>query len=517
MKRDWITLLISGLGLALIQPPLSFWFLAPFVWVPFLIYIQSRNLYDSLKAGYVLGLIWNGGTLYWIGWATLPGLLGALLWLPVFTALFSGIFTLVRKRWGNIAFLAVPFLWTGIEIINSMGAMAFPWNKLAYSFSRIPAMIQFASWTGAYGVTFWIMILNVLIYSAVRNHGKAGRRNISIFIVLCILPLLHGLLTMNDRFEEEQLRISLVQGNIDPYKKWTPEFIDTSFSVYHRLTNQGATQNPDFIVWPETATPAYIRHKYSYLRRIKTQIDSINIPLITGAPDYDWDEEGNFHTYNGALLIRPNSMKIERYNKIRLVPFSEKVPFVEQLPFLYNILDRIHPDIGDFTSGDSICVFHAHSATLKREVAFSIAICFESIFPGLIRQSIERGAEFLLIITNDGWFGNTSGPYQHHEIAVLRAIENRRSIARCANTGISSIIDPWGRVTMRSKLNEEIVLTGFVPVNNERSFYTRYGIWIERFFLSINGLIITMLCIQSFGLKKRKTRSMKADNGNEKR
>lgn len=517
MKGNWIYILISGLGLVLIQSPFSFWFLAPFVWVPFFLYIQSRELSDALKAGYVLGLVWNAGTLYWIGWATLPGLLGALLWLPVFTALFSGVFTLIRKRWGSIAFWAAPFVWTGIEIINSMGPMAFPWNKLAYSFTRIPVMVQFASWTGAYGVTFWILVLNIFICLAVTNHGKTVLKYLTVFIVLCILPLLHGSFSMGRQVEGEQLKISLVQGNIDPYKKWTPEYIDTSFAVYRRLTDRGASLEPDLIVWPETATPAYIRHKYQYLRQIKAQIDSLNIPLVTGAPDYDWDEEGNFHTYNGALFIRPDSWKIGRYNKIRLVPFSEKVPFAGQLPFLYTVLDRIHPDIGDFTPGDSVRVFHVYAPSMRREAAFSVAICFESIFPGLIRQFALGGAEFLVIITNDGWFGNTSGPYQHHEIAVFRAIENRRSIARCANTGISSFIDPWGRVIERSKFKQQTVLTHIIPARIKLTPYTRYGIWIERFFLIINGLMIAMICIQCLLEKNRIKRRRKENGGDKKR
>ena len=497
-RQDVLCILFTSVGLIVAFPPFPMGFIAIVVLVPFFLYLKNKDLWVSFKGGYVVGLLWAGGTLYWIGWATISGLIGVLLFVPLYFALFAVIQGWLWKRLGPLSLWAAPLVWTGIEILSSWGVMGFPWNSLAYTLTYSPILIQYASVTGMYGVTFWVVLLNVVFTFLVQNLGqwRISLRFIFVIVFLFLIPWGYGKWTFSkENMNEPKIGVSLIQGNIDPYKKWTSSFIDSNFVIYRRLTERAREQNPDLIIWPETAAPCYLRHRFTYLNRVKPQIDRSGIPLLTGSPDYEWVDQETVRKYNGALLIQPNSWRIDRYYKIHLVPFSERVPFVDRFPFLYNALMKIDRNIGDFFPGDSIKVFQFIRPRTKEKVHFSVVICYESIFPELVRKFIKRGAQFLVIITNDGWFGKTSGPYQHARIAVLRAIENRVWVARCANTGISKFIDSLGRIRGRTALNEEAVLTDFITLRRNSSFFTNYGYLIHIIVIIMNGLMLLIVFI----------------------
>ena len=498
-RQDIFKLLFSAVGLILTFPPFPAGFIATGALVPFFFYLRGKGLKKAFKGGYVLGLLWAGGTIYWIGWATLFGLLGVLLILPFYCALFAVLQGWLWKRWGDNSFVSAPFLWTGIEIISSWGSLAFPWNLLAHTQTYYPSFIQYASITGAYGVSFWVVSLNVLFFFLLSGVWQWRR---SLWLVsgigfLFILPWGYGKWVLSRPVKSKtEIRVDLIQGNIDPYKKWTQSFIDSNFVVYHRLTKRVYNQNSDLIIWPETATPCYLRYRFSYLNRVKSQVDSMKIPLLTGSPDYERRDRKTLKTYNGALLIRPRSWRIDRYYKIHLVPFSERVPLVEKVPFLYDLSKKLDLDIGNFSPGDSVVVFEFNPSSLKQRVRFSVVICYESVFPYLVREFVQKGAQFLVVITNDGWFGKTSGPYQHAQIAVLRAIENRIWVVRCANTGVSEFIDPFGRIRVKTGLNEEAVLGHFISIRSEKSFFLRHGYLFPIFILVANGLIFLIALLR---------------------
>jgi apolipoprotein N-acyltransferase len=354
-----------------------------------------------------------------------------------------------------------------------------------------------------FGVTFWVVLSNVLVFFIIENrhHRSRSLALVGGLILLIGVPWIQGRWALSrSKPMEGGLKLSLVQGNIDPYRKWSPSFIDSNFVRYHRLTEIAASAKPDLIVWPETATPSYIRYRPSRKRQIRLQVDSLGIPILTGAPDYRRIGEKS-EVYNGAFLFRPDSWKMDCYHKIQLVPFSERVPLMGKLPILYDLARRTHLDVGGFSPGDSVVVFEWYSSRVHRTIRFSTIICYESIFPYLVRRFVRKGAQFLVIITNDGWFGNTSGPYQHAQFAVYRAIENRVWIARCANTGISEFVDPYGRVQSKTRFNQEAIQHGSVGTEGGDSLFVVWG----QVFLYV--ILLACGCVLVFTIFKKGTNS----------
>ena len=477
-RRDIRLVLLTSIGLILSYPPFPTGFIASVAMVPFFFFMKEKRVWEAMRGGYIVGVIWAAGTLYWIGWATVIGLVGAMIWLGLPFAFFAGAQSWLEKRWGMWSYAFAPLVWTCVEIVFSWGPMGFTWNSLANTQTYYPVLIQYASVTGQFGVTFWVVSLNVLFFFLFSHGWKKTQssRLAAAILLMYVIPLGYGCwLFSHPQPRGDELKISLVQGNIDPYKKWSPAFIDSNFTVYHRLTAEAADFGPNLVVWPETAAPTYLRHRFRRLRQVKSQLDSLGIPLLTGAPDYRRRKGKKPEVYNSAFLIHPDSWRMEAYSKIHLVPFGEKVPLVGKFPVLYDLARKTHLDVGGFASGDSVVVFRLRPPSKRGVIRFSTIICYESIFPYLVRRFIKGGARFLVIVTNDGWFGHTSGPYQHAQIAVLRAIENRTWIARCANTGISELIDPMGRIRSRTRFNEEAILSGTIETGGGDSLFVRYG------------------------------------------
>ncbi len=518
-RQDFILLFITSVGLVLSLPPFPTGGIALGALVPFLFIIRKQTTKRAIRAGFLIGFLWGVGTLYWIGRPTMIGLAGAMLWFPLSFTLFSVVTAFLHRKWGNFSFWFAPFTWTGIEIIFSWGEMGFPWNSLANSQTSTPVMIQYASIVGMHGVTFWVVTVNVLIFYLIlqwsqihssSSNGKTddtlhrlkkkGYRLVIVLLLLISLPWAYGHQRIR-RFDrsmvsgsepspsDRSVHIALVQGNIDPYRKWSSTFIDSNFSTYAKLTRQGAEHHPDLIVWPETAAPCYLRRRFSCMNRVKRQVDSLQIPILTGALDAEWSEDGNHKIFNSAYLLKPNSWDVTQYNKMKLVPFGERVPLVGHFPVLYDLAKKTDLDVGGFSPGDSVVVFELNDRNKDRIIPFATVICYESIFPYFVRKFIQNGARFLVIITNDGWFGNTSGPYQHAQIAVMRAIENGIGIARCANTGISEIIDPMGRIVKRTSFNKEEILTGRIDVRDSDTIFLKAGAIVPGFILGMNGMI----------------------------
>jgi apolipoprotein N-acyltransferase len=490
-RRDWILTAVAAVLLTSAFSPLPFGFLSVFALVPFFRVITGKKNFEAFRAGYVLGFLWSAGTLYWIGWPTVGGLAGALLVMPLHAAFFALFLSMGTRHWGESAVWTAPLIWVALEVIGSHGQLAFPWNALGNTFSRYPLMIQPASIFGVYGISFGIVLMNVFVFFTT-VHRRSFRKMLvpaSMAALLFALQAAYGWRALS-RPEpvRETLRVGLVQGNIDAYKKWTPSFIDSNFAVYDRMTRVVAAQNPELIVWPETATPCYLRHKTAYWRWIQSMVDSFSIPLMTGTPDYAWSVGEKIKTYNAAFMFEPDSQGVQYYYKKQLVPFAEKVPYVERIPRLGEWINRLVPDTGEYSAGDSTVVF-SMARPGRGKAAFSVAICFESIFPELVSRFAGRGAQFLVVITNDGWFGNTSGPYQHAAISILRAVENRRWVVRCANTGISEFIDPFGRVVRRTRWNQCVALNQTISLLDRRTFYTGHASLLSAGFAAAGFLV----------------------------
>lgn len=493
-SRDFLLVLLTSFALIFSFPPFHLGVLAYIALVPYFFYLEDKNLKEAFAVGYLVGLIWHAGTVFWIGHATIIGVIGALIWISLYFALFSFITVWLVKRMGTAAIWATPFIWISLELLASVGSMAFPWNSLAHTQTYYPLLIQYISITGMYGITLWIMFLNVIFYKLLKSR-KETRRIIFyslISVILILVPLGYGLLNQPAKNNPEKtLKISLVQGNIDPYQKWTPGFINTNFYIYRDLTLKAAKENPDLIIWPETAAPCYLRYEKYYRDFVHNLVNNLNTPLLTGTIDYQLTDTDKIESYNSVFLFRPGKSKLESYYKLHLVPFSERVPLVDKVPFIYNLAKNLDLNIGNYFSGDSATVFKINGDNNDVGVKFSAGICYDSVFPYLIRKFINNGAQFIVIITNDGWFGTLSGPYQHAQIAVLRAIENRVWLARCANTGVSEFIDPYGRIVKKTKLSERTFITHSIYIDDNKSFFALYGIYFVYLILFIDlGILI---------------------------
>ncbi|RKY79243.1 apolipoprotein N-acyltransferase [candidate division KSB1 bacterium] len=517
MKVLWKNIalsLLTALLLTFAFPPYQLGFLAYWGLVPFFYLLKNKTIKDALKWGYITGLFFNLMSLYWIAWTTIPGTLAAILVLAFYFAFYAWTHVQLQKKLGKNFIFLLPFLWVSIEYVRSLGVLGFPWNSLAYTQSYYLSLIQYVSFTGVYGVSFWVVWINVVLFHILENKRSFRTLiwSLLLLIFLFFLPWVYGKLTIPPADEfQEKIQAALIQGNVDPLRKWDEAFLAENFDIYERLTRKAANYKPDLIVWPETATACFLRCEPEYSIRIRHLVDSLKTPLLTGSPDYEFVTRTEYETYNAIFLFLPFCSQIQRYFKIHLVPFGERVPFEDVIPFLNKFLESLNMGVGDFSPGKKLVLFHMPYPKSKVEtdctgssgdrLLFAGVVCFESIFPGLVRKFINRGARFLVIVTNDAWFGTTSELAHHAQIAVFRAIENRIGVARCANTGISMFIDPYGRVSKKTQINTEAYIVGDVPLRTEKTFYTQHG---DVFTYAI--LLVTIVgVIKAYAQRNQKT------------
>ena len=509
-------------------PPFRFGFLAIFALFPLFLVLQNKSTKEAFRWAYFSGLMTNLMLLYWIGWATIAGAFSAILVLPAFLGVFAVLHVLALRKFGDVAYWLTPIWWTGLEWLKTLGQTAFPWFTLGYSQSYYLPLIQFAEYTTVYGVSFWLVLLNVLVFLGFKRRQRKFAGMIALMI---LIPFLHGKIVIPDSDEINSLksvRVGLVQGNVDPFIKWKPEFKDSSFVKYGRLTTEIARFEPDIIVWPETATPCWLKHEMEYLQRVRDQVDSLEIPLLTGTPDYRFVTETEYRTFNTAVLILPHRYDLPTYEKMQLVPFGERIPYEDSFPFslFKELLNKLEMGQGNFSPGSKPMIFTFPNRKKNHQtvetngapetsissrpkpyipdelfenpvdsIRFGVAICYESVFPQIVRNFMTLGADFQLVITNDAWFGRTSMPYQHLQYAVFRAIENRTAVARCTNAGISGVIDPYGRISNTTNLYEEAIIVAELPVLAEKSFYVRHGNIFPNAVLIICGILVLVILL----------------------
>jgi apolipoprotein N-acyltransferase len=484
MKKDLTLGALTGILLALSFPPFKTGFLAYGALIPFFLLLEDKKGGQAFRWGYITGFLIDLGTLFWIGWVTLPGCIGALLVLPLFFGLYALLHTFIVQRLSDGGYLAVPFLWTAVEYLLSLGETAFPWNYLGYTQSYYRLLIQYAEITSIYGVSFWVVLVNVLLYFIWRQiiQRRLEKRTVLALPVLFLLPVIYGFLAMHTlQATQEKLKVALLQGNVDPFEKWESDSKERNYALYEAMTRLAAEDSPDLFVWPETAMPFYLRSDPEIVDNIHSLTDSMAVPVLTGGLDFDYPADGEYRYYNAAFLFEPNSKRIQHYWKSRLVPFSERVPYKDFFPFnaLKSLLYDMKLGIGDYSRGTLADLFEFSTYRVDRhdvkKYRFAVAICYESVFPDIIRKFAREGIDFLAIITNDAWFGKTSAPFQHAQIAVFRAIENRIPIVRCANTGVSCFIDPSGRVYSQTPIFKQKIAIDEITLYGKKTYYARHG------------------------------------------
>ena len=501
----------SGVLLGVSFPPIPLGVLAFFGLVPLFIladYVDGHL--PTLRYAYVAFLVFNAIVLYWIGgfvhgndlWMMLGGA-GLVLIHPLFFLVPISIYLLVRNHVGLLfAQVLFPFLWVAFEYLHSLGQPAFPWLTLGNTQVYDLEQIQFITATGVYGVSFLIVTINVLAYNlyrtmAFRGWSLASPKGIVIAFIIVILysgPKVYGSLILKNHERGtpgRSLNVGLVQTDADPWGKWR-EKRESQLSLHLQKSRDLGFHEPDFVIWPETAMPFYLLHSgsVSEFSRVRTFVDSTGIAVLTGTPliQYYKDTENPpgsrklqgsdnyYENFNGAVLIRPMVPEVQTYAKMLLVPFGERVPYSEYLSLL-NLLEW-DAGLGGWARGRDSTIFSFDRSRFsdgRGSVRFATLICYESIYPGYTASYVRKGAEFLIVITIDSWWGRTSGPYQHLLIGRLRAVENRRWIARCASGGISCFIDPYGRIIDRTGLFTQSTLVGNIGLSTDQTFYTRHG------------------------------------------
>lgn len=529
--KIWLAI-VSGIMLGISFPPFESGVPALFAFVPFFLLFESIEEFGSgIRYAYLTFLVFNFITLYWTG-GFVHGedlymmIAGGLLVVchPLFFCLPVIAWIVVRRTFGfKFAILVFPFLWVAFELMHASSQFGFPWLILGNTQTYDLAIIQMASVTGVYGISFWILCINVMAFILLAKLAtrtwrpfSPGTIVLTVAIVLVYLaPKIYGSIVLGSK---ETLRsggslpVSVIQPNIDPFEKWEGNAA-RQLAILQRMTDSAASAHPGLIIWPETAVPFYILHprNTSSFMELQRKVDASGVPLLTGIPDIYSFKLGDkitgstkttptgeqYETYNSSMLLRPGSEEIQKYAKIILVPFAEHVPFSELLGFLNAA--QWNFGLGGWAIGKDTTVFK-----LDGGVRFSNLICYESIYPAFVASFVKGGAQFLTVITNDSWWGRTSGAYQHVQFASLRAVENRRWVVQCANGGVSAFVDPWGSIHHPTSMYEATVISAAIPLLHELTYYTRQGDWLAEFCAILTLLLLVAAASQRFYRRYRR-------------
>ncbi len=462
-------LLASGLLLVLSFPPFDLVVPPFFALLPVFFFVEyAVSTRQLVSGGLIVGAFFWIGLLYWVTIFSASGFAALIFYLTAYTVIFFVGLGALWKKAGLPLWLAAPFLWVALEHLRATGELAFTWGQLCYSLSDHPLLLQIADVVGPYGISLWIVLVNCLIYSVVVDSGGKRFSTACALLVVAVFPVVYGAACLGraELTEGEAVDISLIQPNIDQDQKWSRAYRDTTFMILESLSLEALESGPDLVVWPETAVPAFVRHNPFYRGRVSRLVEASGVPFLVGAQDYEVIGDNAYKSYNSAFLFRKDGTMEEKwYSKMRLVPFGEKVPFEDRFPALRGV----NLGGGHFSPGSEFTLFEAAGTR------FGVLICFESIFPELSREFCRSGAGFLLNITNDAWFLRTSAPYQHASALPLRAIENRIYIGRSANTGITMIVDPLGRVVDETVIFTRAVISGTIRARSGDTFYRRHG------------------------------------------
>jgi apolipoprotein N-acyltransferase len=493
----------SGLLLAAAFPSIDW---EPLAWVglvPLLRAIGGRSPGRAFFLGWLTGVVFYVGTTYWVGYTivhytSMPMPLAMVIVLLMASALacYHGAFAAgIRffQRSGRDVVWLAPALWVTLEWLRGWFVIGFPWGALGYSQYRAHDLVQIAEVTGVYGVSAVLVLFNVVAAEVFGHRGRDVRRLlpglVTITVLVVVLPAL-GRWRVAALAREPivgSIRVGLAQGNVEQDRKWDPSFQDETMARYRNLTLAAAQAGAQLVVWPETAAPFFFQEPGERRDDVLELAKEARVPLVIGTPAFGRTEEGKVQQRNRAYLITPDGTERGHYDKIELVPFGEYVPFRRVLFFV----DQIVTAVATLGAGEETTVFQAP------EGRFGVLICYEGIFPALTRRFVDGGADFLVNITNDAWYGRTAAPYQHLVQASFRAIENRVPLVRAANTGISAVIDPDGRIRWQSPLFEMLWHVEEIRWTGIRTFYTRFGdvfVWL--------CVVVTALGVIASALRK---------------
>lgn len=478
--------------------------------IPLFFILDKTSGREAFILSWVCGCLFFLLSMYWLIHVSL----GGWIILSLYQGLYFGIFgifsscvvehTSCVKKHDRIPFwrqgrrytqyLIIPSAWAILEYLRSHIGGGIGWNLLAYSQYENLHLIQIADITGAYGVSFLIVLVNFTLFSGIKTAIRYRRRRktflasselsfrqetkatpffqiLTVFLII-IFVTVYG----KKRLEKlaghsgtaEVISVSVIQGNIEQLHKWDKAYKGHILAAYRKLTLEAAKDKPDIIIWPETSLPGFPDEEPGLMNYVRLLARKADRPLLVGAPTKAVNNGRCRSDYNSTLLFSRQGDLIRQHNKLHLVLFGEFIPLSRYLPCLYRVL----PLTGNFIPGSKYTIFRLKAPSLS----FGTLICFEDIFPGLVRRFAAKGADFLVNMTNDAWFGKTCAVYQHASNSVFRAIENRRPFIRSANTGLSCFIDRLGNIKPAKPFKQGYeTFSVFVYPGSGLTFYTRFG------------------------------------------
>ncbi len=450
--------------------------------VPLLVALHGVSGWRAARLGYLAGAVSALGILYWtalvviqygglalgVGIAVMAALCLAVALFPL---LFGWAMGRLGKALGPAGLLGAPFVWVATELLRVHTFFEFPWCLLGYSQHAFLPVIQVASVTAVYGVSFVLAASSSLLaYAVLETRAPRRRAAVAAAVLVAGVTWGGGAWVMRRPIPETgRVVVGLVQGGIRQEDKWVPENAGDNVDRHLELTAEAARRGARLVVWPESAVP-FLYDRDTYLvTLLRDTVRAHGIYLFFGNDDLETPARGERRIFVGAKLLSPEGRLTARYRKMHLVPFGEYVPLRALFTLGGRYAAKLVQEVSDFSPGTEAATGEVDGHRIGGY------ICYEAIFPSLVRRFTVQDAELLVNITNDAWYGTTSAPYQHLAMAAFRAVENRRYMVRAANTGVTAVVDPWGRVLERTRLFDRTVLVRQVPFVAEKSFYTRHG------------------------------------------
>ena len=486
--RAALAVAAGGYALSVTFPRPDWDGVAWFALTPVILTALGRRARGAFGLGWLSGFVFFFVLLRWLNFTfrTYSAIPLPLVWVPTallaaYCGLFVGVFAaalswITERRSIPLALASAPFLWITAEWLRGHLFGGFPWGLLGYSqFQRLP-VIQIAELGGVYAVSFVVLAVNAVIVGVIALPWRQAAVALGLGALLVGATLAFGAARLREAPPSETVTIAVMQPSIEQPLKWDPEHAATTLGIYFALTRRAAADSPQLVVWPETSSPTMLRHDPVLLAGLRDLSRRLNVPLVVGSVDVDTQAPDRYH--NSAFLVTSRGIEA-RYDKIHLVPFGEYVPLG-----LIGVVRRWAEFVAQLEPGSRAVVFPGPPAP------FGIVICYEGIFPELVREFVRGGARVLLNMTNDAWFGRTSGPWQHLGMYPLRAVEHRIAIARAANTGISAFVAPSGQIVRRLGLFDRGVITDRVALRTGETLYTRFGDWLV--YLAMAGWAMVM-------------------------
>jgi apolipoprotein N-acyltransferase len=470
-----------------------------FGWIalaPLLVALDDGTLRRAFGLGLLTGTLYFTGTLYWITrvmvkYGDLAPPVGVIinallvLYQSAFIVVFAVVLRRIVMRHGRLGLLAAPAVWVATELGRTHVLTGFPWVLLGYSQTSVLPIVQLASLFGVYGVSMLVAAVSAAVAfcavsiwprgsSAVRLRSAPAAAPGAYAPLAAVLAIVIGVAVWGGHRAAvaewtrtgEAIRVGLIQGNVDQDEKTQVGRAGEIFQDYLKMTRQAIREGAQFVIWPESSTPFRFEDDLFAATQIRTLARQARVPILFGSDQFVRNASGVPTTfYNSAFLVRPDGETGGVYRKMHLVPFGEYVPVKNLLFFAGPLVQAV----SDFSAGEEAALLPIGDHLV------STAICYEVVYPDLVRRFVAGGSELLTTITNDAWFGPTSAPYQHFEQASMRAVEEGRYLVRSANTGISGIVDPYGRVIARTGIFESATLVGEARFLKTSTFYARHG------------------------------------------